>query len=187
MKKRLIAAALAATAFASPALAQSTGTVTVDGSVADRCLFTDPADVISVGELSLPGTDGNAGRLDASKINTQSRTLIGWCNGTAATMTVEAQPLLNSDFTGTPPTGFDRRIDFSATAVANNATATDSSTAASPGAGSAVNVGMFTGNVVVTLSSATTPGGGLLVAGDYDGQVLVTLTPNVSFNVPVEE
>jgi len=180
-------AALAASALAGPAFAQSTGTVTVDGTVADRCLFTDPADVISVGELALPGSDANAGRLDASKINNESRTLVGWCNGTAATMTVEAQPLLNSDFTGAAPAGFDQRIDFTASAAANSATATDSSTAASPGAGAAVNVGMFTGNVVVTLSSPTTPGGGLLVAGDYNGQVLVTLTPNVSFNVPPAE
>ena len=185
--RKLAVAALAASALSGPAFAQSTGTVAVDGSVADRCLFTDPADVISVGELALPGSDANAGRLDASKLNNESRTLTGWCNGTAATISVEAQPLLNSDFTGTPPTGFDRRVDFTASAVANSATATDSSAAASPGAGSAVNVGMFTGNVVVTLSSATTPGGGLLVAGDYGGQVLVTLTPNVSFNLPAAE
>jgi len=162
-----------------PALAQSTGTVTINGSVADRCLFTTPSAVIALGELTNGGGAADSGKLDPSRVNGQNRTLVGWCNGTAATMAVEAQPLLNSDFTGPAISGFDARVDYTATALANGVSALDSSTAETPG--NPAEIGLFTGNVVVTLSAASTPTSGLLVAGNYGGQVLVTLAPNVSF------
>lgn len=177
-----VAAVLAATA-AMPAAAQNaTGTVTVNGSVADRCEFTLPSDVINAGELSQAGSGATGGKLDTSKLDGQSRTLKGWCNGTAATMSVEAQQLVNTSFTTTPPAGFDRVVDYTATATANSANATDTSTVA--GAGTSVPVGMFTGDVVVALSNSSSPTGGLLVAGDYSGQVLVTLTPAVTPPAP---
>jgi hypothetical protein len=180
MRKLATLAALATVALAAPATAQEvTGTVDIDGSVADRCLFTTDNAVISVGELALQGSGTTAGKLDTSKLDGETRTLVGWCNGTAATMDVEAFALENVDFTISPPSGFDRRIDFTATAVANAESADDSST--DDGPGSAVDVGLFTGNIEVTLSGSSSPTGGLLVAGDYVGQVVVTLTPNVSF------
>jgi hypothetical protein len=183
MKMRKISwlTALALLAAASPAMAQNapvTGTVDIDGSVADRCLFTVDSAVISVGELALGGGGATAGRLDASKLDGQSRTLVGWCNGTAATMEVEALPLLNTSFAGTAPAGFDTRINYTATAVANSVSAQDSSIVA--GAGTPSAVGLFTGDVDVTLSASASPTSGLLVAGGYVGQVLVTLSPNVN-------
>jgi hypothetical protein len=180
MRNVLSLAAIAALSIGAPAMAQDvTGTVSIDGSVADRCLFTTDNAVISVGELALGGAGANAGRLDTTRLDGQTRTLVGWCNGTAATIEVEALPLLNTDFTGTPPAGFDRRVDITATAEANNVTATDSSLNA--GAGAATTVGLFTGSIDVTLSNSSTPTNGLLVAGSYVGQVLVTLSPNISF------
>lgn len=179
-KAILLTSAVALVSLAGPALAQATGTVDIDGSVQDRCLFTSPSATISVGELSQSGTGANAGKLDPSKLDGQQRTLVGWCNGTAAKMSVEALPLLNGDFVGTAPSGFDTRINYSATASANGVEASDGS--ATAGAGSAVNVGLFAGDVVVALSNSNTPGGGLLVAGGYSGEVRVTLTPNASFN-----
>jgi len=179
MRKLMTMAVMSTLGLATPVMAQVTGTVDIDGSVADRCLFTTDNAVISVGELALGGSGTTAGKLDASKLDGQTRTLIGWCNGTAATMAVEALPLLNTDFTGTAPTGFDTRIDFTATADANSVEATDTSVIG--GAGDAVNVGLFTGDIDVTLSSSSSPTGGLLVAGGYVGQVIVTLTPNISF------
>ena len=81
--------------------------------------------------------------------------------------------------TGTgAPTGFDNRVDYTATAVANSASASDSSLTA--GAGTASTVGLFTGNIVVTLSGASSPSNGLMVAGGYTGNVVVTLTPTVA-------
>lgn len=181
MIKAIIAAtAVSAAICASPAFAQNaTGTVSIDGSVADRCLFTGPSATISVGELAKSGTDSDAGRLNPAKLDGESRTLVGWCNGTAATIAVEAEPLLNVDYTSTAPTGFTRRIDYSATALANSVSANDSSLVA--GSGDAEDIGIFTGNVVVTLSDSSAPGGALLIAGAYQGQVVVTLSPNISF------
>lgn len=176
----LVLALYAQAASAQTAPAQ--GEVTIVGRVADRCLFTLPAKVIDLGELSLPGSDASAGRLDAGQVNGASETLEGWCNGTAATMTVEALPIANVSFTAAPPSGFDRVINYTATARANAVNGTD--TSVSPGAGSAVAVGMFTGTIPVTLSAASTPGSGILVAGDYQGLVRVTLAPNVSFGQP---
>jgi len=186
--KRIIgiaALALAGALASQPVLAQSApaeGEVTIIGTVADRCLFTLPSKLIDLGELSLPGTDGNAGKLDTGQVNGASETLEGWCNGTAATMTVEAFPIENTSFTATPPSGFDRVVNFTATATANSVDGTDDSESA--GAGTPVAVGMFAGPIPVVLSGASTPGSGLLVAGDYQGLVKVTLTPNTSFGQP---
>ena len=175
-KTLMAAAALGGLALAGSAHAQSvTGTVSIDGSVAERCLFTTPSAIISVGELALPAANPNAGRLDASKLDGESRTLSGWCNATASEMTVEASPLLNQDFTSTPPSGFVRRIDYTATANANGVDATDDSSSA--GEGSPETVGIFVGDVVVTLSGSTTAANALLIAGAYEGEVEVTLNP----------
>lgn len=183
MKHSLIAAtfSLGVLLNAHPAFAQAAveGDVTINGSVADRCLFTLPSQVINLGELSLPGTDANAGRLDPAKVNGANATLQGWCNGAAATMKVEALPIVNTSFTSSPASGFDRIVNYTATATANTFSATDQSGVA--GAGSEVGVGMFTGPIPVVLSAPGTPGGGILVAGNYQGLVKVTLTPNTSF------
>ena len=177
-----VAAVLAASAALPAAAQNATGTVAINGSVAGRCQFTLPNDVINAGELSQQGSGSNAGKLDTSKLNGQTRTLQGWCNGTAATMSVEAQRLVNTTFTTTPPAGFDRVVNYDATAAANSANATD--TSVTDGAGTPVPVGLFTGDVVVTLSNSSSPTAGLLVAGDYSGQVLVTLTPAVAPPAP---
>lgn len=171
MRKFLILAALPAIMAASPALAQSaTGTVNIDGSVAGRCMFTLPNATISLGELSLASN----GKLDVSKVNGKTATLTGWCNNTAASMTVTTTQL-------TTPTaataGFDNRVDYTATATANAVSASDTSLVA--GAGAASTVGQFTGNIGVVLSAASSPTNGLMVAGAYTGNVQVTLSPSV--------
>lgn len=172
MHNRLLLA-LPLALLAVPAAAQdATGTVAIDGSVAGRCLFTTPNQTISLGEMSLSGSDSTAGRLDTSRVDGRNATLVGWCNNAAAGMTVEAFALTN---TATTATGFTNRVDYTATASANTADATDSSLA--DGSGSTATVGLFSGDVLVTLSDASAPGNGLLVAGDYDGRVEVTLTP----------
>jgi hypothetical protein len=140
-------------------------------------LFTTPNATISLGELALGGSGSTAGKLDVTRVNGQTRTLVGWCNNTAATMTVTSAPLQLT--TPVPAvTGFDARVDYTATAVANAASASDTSVTA--GAGTASTVGMFTGNVVVTLSGSSSPTNGLLVAGSYTGNVVVTLTPTIA-------
>lgn len=172
--RKLMFLAIPAVLAASPALAQSTsvtGTVNIDGSVAGRCTFTLPSVNLSLGELSLASN----GKLDVSKVNGKQATLTGWCNNTAATMSVTTTQLTNAT---AAPTGFDNRVDYTATAVANSASASDSSLTA--GAGASSTVGLFTGNIVVTLSGASSPNNGLMVGGGYTGNVVVTLTPTAT-------
>lgn len=174
MRKFILTATILSAAVVTPALAQtSTGTVSIDGSVAPRCLFTTANETISVGELTTQA-GANAGRLDPGKLDGQSRTLVGWCNGTASSMKVEARPVVNTTVPTAPPPGFDRVVNYTATAVANSQDAADDSLVA--GAGAAAIVGLFTGDVVITLSGSSSPGGGLLVAGTYQGETVVTLT-----------
>lgn len=158
--------------LASPAMAQSAvdGTVDINGSVAGRCMFTVPNKTISLGEISLASN----GKLDVAKVNGRNETLTGWCNNTAASMTVTSTALTNGT---SAPAGFDNRVDYTATADNGSTSANDSSVTA--GAGAASNVGLFTGNIVVTLSNASSPTNGLMVAGTYTGNVVVTLTPTV--------
>lgn len=168
MRQFLILASLPALVAASPALAQTEGRVDIDGSVAARCLFTLPNATISLGELALTST----GKLDAGKVNGRTATLSGWCNGAASTMAVTTTQLT----TGTAATsGFDNRVDYTAEAKVNSVPATDSSLTA--GAGSAATVGLFSGDILVTLSAASSPTSGIMVAGTYTGNVKVTLTP----------
>lgn len=172
MRKLLVLAAPLAL-LASPALAQSTdvtGTVSIDGSVTGRCMFTVPNKTISLGEISLASN----GKLDVSKVNGRSETLTGWCNNTAASMTVTTTQLTNST---TAPTGFDNRVDYTATATTGSTSANDSSLTG--GAGSPSSVGLFSGDITVVLSAASSPNNALMVAGTYNGNVVVTLTPTV--------
>jgi hypothetical protein len=173
MRAPLALAALALPLLAGTAHAQNaTGTVTIDGSVAGRCTLSVNSASISVGEMSLPAD----GKLNAAVINGQSRNLTGFCNGAAANMTVQAQPLLNITAPGAPATGFDNRVDYTATATAGNVNGTDSSVGALSD-GTPVTIGQFSGNIAVTLSAASSPNSGILVGGTYQGQVLVTLKP----------
>ena len=169
--RKLMLLAIPAVVLASPAFAQSaTGTVNIDGSVAGRCMFTLPNATISLGEISLASN----GKLDPAKVNGRTATLTGWCNNTSASMSVTTTQLT----TGTSaPTGFDNRVDYTGTAVTGTVSAADSSLTA--GAGTPSTVGLFTGNIVVTLSGASSPSNGLMVAGTYTGNVVVTLTPTV--------
>jgi hypothetical protein len=170
----ILASAVLAAATATPALAQtSTGTVAIDGSVALRCLFTTANATISVGELTFQA-GANAGKLDAGKLNGQNRTLTGWCNGTASRMAVEAKPVVNTTVVTAPPAGFDRVVNYIATATANSVNASDDSI--NPAVGTPATVGLFTGNVVVALSGVFSPTNGLMVAGTYQGETLVTLS-----------
>lgn len=171
MLRKIALAAMAATVVTGPALAQSaTGTVTVDGFVAPKCQFTIPS-----GSINIPEMSGPDGKLDPATVNGQNATLAGWCNGTASVMYVNATALQNI---GTPGPNYDNRVDFTATALANSVSANDTSLV--PGPGSEENVGLFVGDVVVTLSNSSSPGNKLLLSGPYSGTVTVTLAPSAT-------
>lgn len=180
MRKLMILAVPAALAV-SPAMALTsgdvTGTVAVTGSVTDRCQFTLNSVVLPLGELS----QSSNGELDTTRVNTKSADLAGWCNGSAAEMKVEAQALAGPAFTGDTAT-FTNTVDYTATATANSVSPTDTTT--TPGAGTPLTVGIFSGNIHVVLSGATA-GGKKLVAGNYNGQVIVTLSPKFVAEQPL--
>ena len=171
MKKLLLLGAAAVAFTAAPASAQVTGTVDVNGFVDDRCQFTLDNAVINLGEIS-----DSDGKLDEAAVDAGTATLKGWCNGSAATIEVEAHPLLNS---AAASGSFDNRVDYKATATAGNAAPTDLSTSA--GAGTAASLGLFSGDILVDISDSASPNNRLMVAGDYVGSIVVTLTPNTSF------
>jgi len=174
MNKLILAALAASAALSTPALAANndTGTVTVNGSVAGKCKFTTGTATINANELA--GADG---KLDASVLVNKTATLVGWCNQTASTMKVTAKPLLGD--TAAPNASFTNRVDIDAQAVAAGQTATDSSvgeTAPTYTAGTAATVGIFSGNVDVKITAASSASA-ILTAGTYVGTVDVTLTP----------
>lgn len=172
MKKLLlIGTAAVAFAAAAPASAQVTGQVDVNGHVDDRCQFTLDNALIELGEIS----DAD-GKLDEAAVDAGTATLNGWCNGSAATIKVEAHPLLNS---AAGSASFDNRVDYRATATAGEAAPFDDSDDA--GAGAEDSLGLFSGDIVVDISASASPNDRLMVAGDYVGSIVVTLTPNVSF------
>lgn len=145
------------------------GTVNIDASVAPKCLFTGENPVqLSLGELA-----NAVGNLDTSKVNNKSVTLHAWCNSAGSQMHVETTKLALTPALVPNPTGFVQQVDYTASALANAKTATDDTSVAGPG--SDVVVGIFTGDVPVTLSNASATG--LLLAGAYQGTVVVTLTP----------
>jgi hypothetical protein len=176
----LAAVGAAAIAAAGPAAAQTLGTVDVQGTVGERCQFTSQSTVVlDIGEMSvISGSQASLGKYDPATLESRTATLNGWCNSAAATMTVEATPMVNLTYGSTPPSGFERQVDFTATATVagGGGYASDSTLAAGPGAPGAV--GLFSNDVTVSFSNSGTPTGGRLIAGAYDGTVLVTLSPS---------
>ncbi|MBB4613560.1 hypothetical protein [Novosphingobium taihuense] len=172
-KLAFLTTAAALAAVATPALAAPvTGTVNVSGSVAAKCKFVTASADLPLGELA----DADGG-LDASKVDGQTRTLNGWCNNSAATLSVKATALTGDQaVTSGAETAFTDRVNYTASVAANAQTFTDSST--DDLASTATTVNMFSGDIVVTLG-ASTASSKKLVAGAYSGKVEVTLSPTV--------
>jgi hypothetical protein len=150
--------------------------VPVTGNVTTFCtngVLTTDTTTFDLGVL----TDPNTGELK-NDIASLSKTLSGTCNA-LSTITVTAQPMTAQSFTNTPPAGFSRSVDYTATASGwtptpavyvtsqpQNAAATQSRNAP------------FSGQIVVTLSNFTTTGGSslrLVSDPNYSGAVTVTI------------
>lgn len=174
MQKLLLVTSVGALmASVVPAVAAPvTGTVQVSGSVAAKCKFVTASADLPLGELA----DADGG-LDTAKVDGQSRTLSGWCNNSAATLSVKATALTGDQpVTSGSEAAFTDRVDYTASVAANALTFTDVSSDDFASAASTVN--MFSGDIVVTLG-ASSAGSKKLVAGAYSGKVEVTLSPTV--------
>lgn len=184
---KVIGTILAALALApAPAQAQAadtaTGNVGVAGQVARLCILGTPSSaVVNLGTLA--NTSGaRVGRI--ATFSDQSVTMPGsFCNFAGSQVTVQAAALLSADAT-TPPTGFARAVNYTASA-GNWATNSAAATTAALANGSNPNA-TGTGStqpqpkladIAVTLSGFTAPGDAILVAGSYSGTVTVTLGP----------
>jgi hypothetical protein len=96
-----------------------------------------------------------------------------------STITVAASPLVAQAFTTTPPTGFSRTVNFTATAAGwtPNAAVFTTGASANPNAVQTRDTG-FTGDITVSIGAFTTGGGPTLRLVEdplYQGAVVVTL------------
>jgi hypothetical protein len=179
-----IALALAGLALASPAFAQDSDseTVNVGGQVAPLCILGTPSQTaIDLGQLvDVSGT--RVGRLTTIANRTVSMPA-SFCNYANSAIRVDATALIGSD-TSTPPTGFARAVNYGATVsgwAATDAAATTAATAAGTNPTTTATGGTQPApkiaDVTLTLNSFSVPSDVLLVAGNYSGQVVITLGP----------
>ena len=179
MKKIATLVLLASAAIASPAFAQATGTITLTGTVGDKCTVVGTAIGGNVDFLAL---DTGAGTL-RSGLDTDfgTKTFTVKCTSANPTISVTALPLATGAAAGT---GYDNSIDYSATVTVDKATTgttavTDSSTVAAATTGQVgARLANSTGNVRVTAGSfATNANTDLLVSGTYNGSIAITISP----------
>jgi hypothetical protein len=183
MKNLLIAATALATLASAPAFAQQTETIDLTANVTASCTagptggFTVP-----LGDI----TGSGVGTLDTTKVNKNLGSLAGpiVCNGVNSKLSVQAGALTNQDAgalpAGSGAAGFSRTVDFKATinltGYASGATSVaDSSTTAGD---TEVTVGLISSGGNLVLSDSVIKNGTTLIAGDYAGDVVITLTPD---------
>jgi hypothetical protein len=172
--------ALAAAAIAAPACAQSDTDVknfAVIGNVPALCsggTLTGAGATFDVGVL----IDTATGFL-RTDLAAPNKLLAGSFCSARSTITVDATPMLAQTFTATPPAGFSRTVNYTATASGWTATpAVFTVGAASNPAAVQTRPTAFTGDITVGVSDFSTSGGAtlrLVADTSYVGTVTVTL------------
>lgn len=177
MKKLTTLALLATAAIATPAMAQTTGTVLVEGTVSNKCAVTTPASsAINVGELAQ--ADGTVVTAFASSDLT--RTMTVKCTGANVKVEISSGPLHNQ----TPVSGYTNDVNYTSTLTVSKASGgTTTPVAYTSPAATAASVDNFgplatsSDNVSVTISAPTASG--TLGAGSYKSTISVVFTPHV--------
>ncbi len=194
MKKIVLLALAASTvAVATPASAQNaTGTVTITGSVADKCQVTPVLGgnyVTSRNLLELSQADGTleASTTLATRFGVAGTTAPAFrvvCTTAAPKVTVEASPLLHttvglqalaSGYTGTVNYTADVKVT---TTAALPETVSDTTAAGTTVLTLSNRLAASGNNVEITTSAFNTAASALLNAGSYSGQIVVTVSPN---------
>lgn len=187
MNCKLGLALIALVALPATASAQTTdqGTVGVVGSVRPVCILGDPNPaLVDLGQLSA-ASGPRTGRI--AVIPQQTVILpASYCNFAGSVVSVSATALTAGDATA-PSAGFTRAVNYTASATgwatgASTATTSalgDGTNPTANGTGSTV-ASPKVGDITLTLSSFTAPGDQILVAGNYSGNVVVTLGPAVA-------
>lgn len=186
MKKLICLAALSGLGAVTPAFAQATDTdsadVRVTGRVAPLCILGEPSTAsVDLGQMA--ATSGSRiGRL--AVIPAQEVTLPGsFCNFAGSALSISTTALV-SESAGTPPAGFARAVNFTASGSgwANGGTSATSSALADGNNPSSQSTGATQplpklSDIQVQLSNFTVPSDALLLADNYNGLVTVTLGP----------
>jgi hypothetical protein len=189
MRTSLVALAATVTFVAAPAVAQSVSgntTAVINGSIKAACTATSLASTAVIIPAASFSDDLNVGALSSVFTGSKGVAVTGTsalvtCNGAGSTISVDADPMQNKA-APTPPSGFSRSIDFLATVtapgyaqskagsgvVATNLTSSTPTTST---------VGLLASKLDISVSNAVA--GGVLIAGTYEGQVTIGLTPGV--------
>ena len=173
MKTTLLRATLwlGASLYAAPALAQDTDTMNVQSQVAPFCSeFTANPAPMNLG--SLTGPTGQIVSSFAGGAETERELATSFYCNAPSTVTITATPLTTSNST-TDTASFTSRVDYTATLVWDDINGNVSSTAAS-GAVIAVPEANI-GPMKLTLSNPAVVSNRRPVAGDYSGQVTLTI------------
>lgn len=169
-------------ALALPGLAQaqsrdtSSKTVNIVGTAPAMCFA---GTLTGTGNYDLGVLiDTTTGQL-RSDLTAPAQILVGsFCTG-RSTISVAATPLEAQNFTAQPPSGFARRVDYTATASGWTVTPARYSTgAATNSAATQARPTSFSGDVTVAISDFATTGGQslrLVADGSYRGLVTVTI------------
>jgi hypothetical protein len=197
MKKvLLVATAIAGLAFAAPSLAQSvTGTVAVNGTVADRCVVNGDGggstftDTISLGELTKTNGTLRGDLQNSSPVSGATFKVSVTCTGSNPAVSISATELAASGVTAAP-SGFSGALDYTAEldldkAAGGTAPFTYTTSTANP-APTTGNLGgplsNTNNNVRVSVYSFSTVGGQsnvLQASNNWSGQVNVSIAPSI--------
>lgn len=198
MQRLLTACAASSVALALtavPVAAQSTtGTIVINGSVAAKCAAT-PGGSTFGDTINIPGdlADANGALITTLSGSTAaapafSRSFSLTCTGSNFGVSVEAQSLANTNV-ALAPTGYARAANFtgrvsldlvSPSAGASTFNLDDDSTVAGASTGSSGPANFLAnsaGNVRVSGYGFSTPAGAIMVAGPYQGRIIITVSP----------
>lgn len=176
-------ALVASQALAATTTVPSTTVLTVTGNAPGACTLGVAGDkTLNIGEMVDPTT----GEL-ANISNPPSTSIAGsWCN-TASTLTVLATPLVAQSFFGSPPSGFTKAVNYTATVSAWTTTPATFTTSGDVSGvqhnntpGSEVQGSPSMATMVVSIGSFASPSAGDFLVADpnYSGTITITLTPN---------
>ena len=181
MNLRLLLLAGLALAAAPPAFGDgtATSTITITGSAAQAChLGAASNSTLNVGTLA------NLADGTLAPVADRSTTIDGsWCN-TASTLSIIAQPLVAQHYSGSPPAGFTKAVNYTAAASGwTSPSASFTTTGDRSGGGNGTTPGTADSadpvaqQISVTVSTFATPSAGdrLVADAEYSGQITVTL------------
>lgn len=192
--RKLLILAVPAMLAATPALAQdATGTVIINGSVANKCAVVSGSGTsqtwgttVSLGELSqTDGTLRSSAGLSADFLSSGGTALNAHvvCTTANPSITVNADPLVNTAVTPASGSGYTNTVHFQADVTVNKVGGSSlytNDSLAAPAGPTALGDRLAAGatNVFIASSNWRTVGtDSLLVAGSYQGQIVVTITP----------